>query len=71
MGKAWGVALDYVFTILASTGLGWLAGRYLGHAPAWIMGGLAVGFAVALTRIVRNAVREDREAEGRKPGGKS
>lgn len=65
-GKAWGTALDFVVTILAGTGLGWLGGKYIGPPSVWVLGGLALGFAVALVRIVRSTLRDDREEQARK-----
>lgn len=70
MGRAWAVALDFVFTVLAGAGLGWVAGRFAGHQPAWVMGGLALGFAVALIRILRGTMREERAEAERKRLGK-
>lgn len=69
VGRAWGIALDFVFTILAGAGLGWLIGRWQGGMPGWVLGGLAVGFAAALIRIIRATQRQERlEKEGRKGG---
>ncbi len=66
MGRAWGLALDFVFTVLAGAGLGWVGGRYVGPMPAWVMAGLALGFVIGFTRIIRSTLREEREAEGQK-----
>ena len=70
MGKAWGVALDFVFTIMAGMGLGWLVGRWQGHSPGWVLGGLALGFTIAFIRIIRATMREEREEQERKKGGR-
>lgn len=66
MGRAWSLALDFVFTVLAGAALGWLGGKYLGPMPAWVMVGLGLGFVVGFTRIVRSSLREEREAQERK-----
>jgi len=65
-GKAWGIALDFVATVLVGMLLGWLAGKWLGHSPAFVLGGLAVGLITAFVRIVRATQRaEEREAQAR------
>lgn len=60
MGRAWGMAMDFIFTILAGAGLGWLIGRWQGHVSGWVLGGLAVGFAAALVRIIRATQKQER-----------
>lgn len=65
-GKAWGTALDFVFTILAGTGLGWLGGKYIGPPTPWVLGGLTLGFVVAFIRIVRATTRDERDQRERK-----
>lgn len=60
VGRAWGIAMDFIFTILAGAGLGWLIGRWQGHMPGWVLGGLALGFAAALVRIIRATQRQER-----------
>lgn len=65
-GKAWGMALDFVATVIVGMLLGWLLAKWLGHAPAFILGGLALGLVSAFVRIVRATQRaEKREAEAR------
>lgn len=68
-GKAWGVALDFVFTVLAGLIIGWFIDRYLGAKPWGVLGGLAGGFILAFVRIVRNTQRaEAREKAARQAG---
>jgi F0F1-type ATP synthase assembly protein I len=50
---AWGIALDFVFTIIAGAGLGWLIDRWLNSAPWGVLVGLALGFGAAFVRIVK------------------
>lgn len=70
-GKAWGMALDFVATVIVGMLLGWLLAKWLGHAPAFILGGLAVGLVSAFVRIVRATQRaEKREAEAREAARK-
>ncbi len=59
VARAWATALDFVFTILAGIGLGWLVGRWQGHVAPWAIGGLVVGFVAAFVRIVRATRRQE------------
>lgn len=59
-GKAWGMALDFVATVIVGILLGWLLGKWLGHMPAFVLGGLAVGLVTAFVRIVRATQRAER-----------
>lgn len=69
--KAWAVAFDFIVTILAGAALGWAGATWIGGPLAlWVMGGLGLGFAMALTRIIRQTLRTERaEAERAKGGG--
>ncbi len=71
IGKAWGMAMDFVFTIIASVGLGYVASIWLGHRQAWVLGGLGVGFAAAMVRIVRTTMREEAREQARRRAGAS
>ena len=66
MAKAWGVALDFVFTVMAGGALGWGFDKWRGTAPNGVMVGLALGFVVAFIRIVRATLRQEREDARRK-----
>jgi len=69
-GKAWGMALDFVATVIVGMLLGWLLAKWLGHTPAFVLGGLAVGLVTAFVRIVRATQRaEKREAAAREAAG--
>jgi F0F1-type ATP synthase assembly protein I len=61
MGAAWGMAFDFVVTILAGLGLGWLFDRWQGSSPWGILAGLGVGFVAAFVRIIRNTQRIERQ----------
>ena len=68
MAKAWGVALDFVFTLLAGAGLGWLFDWWRHTSPWGLLGGLGLGFVIAFWRIVQTTQRQeaaDRERRGR------
>lgn len=60
MAKAWGVALDFIFTIFAGAALGWGFDRWRGTAPKGLMVGLGVGFVIAFIRIVRGTIKQER-----------
>lgn len=59
-GKAWGMALDFVATIIVGILLGWLLGKWLGSMAAFVLGGLAVGLVTAFVRIIRASQRAER-----------
>lgn len=65
-GRAWAVAFDFVFTIVAGAGLGWLADRWRGSLPLWTMVGLVAGFVTAFIRIVRTTQRQEREEKAKR-----
>src|SRR5579862_5922360 len=66
MGRAWGIAMDFVFTIVAGLLLGWGFDKWRGTAPWGVLGGLVVGFTAAFVVIVRQAAKEDRMEKARK-----
>jgi ATP synthase protein I len=66
MGAAWGVAFDFIVTILTGLILGWALDHWGPTTPWGILGGLAVGFVAAFVRIIRATQREDRAAAARK-----
>jgi F0F1-type ATP synthase assembly protein I len=60
IGKAWGTALDFIFTIAAGAVLGWLFDRWRGSTPTGSLIGFACGFVLALVRIIRATLRQER-----------
>ena len=66
MAKAWAIALDFVFTILAGAALGWLFDRWRGSSPVGLLVGLVLGFIVAFWRIIRTTQRQERQEAARK-----
>jgi hypothetical protein len=68
MARAWGVAFDFVGTVLGGMLLGYFFDRWRGTTPAGTLTGLGVGFAAALVRILRRTMAEERAAEAAKRG---
>jgi ATP synthase protein I len=66
MGRAWAIAMDFVFTIVAGALLGWGFDWWRGTKPWGVLGGLMVGFVAAFVVIVRQSAREDRLERERK-----
>jgi len=65
-GAGWGMATDFLVTILAGLGLGWVVDHFADSAPWGLVAGLGLGFVVAFIRIVRQTQRAERaEAAGR------
>ena len=61
MARAWAVALDFVFSILAGAGLGWGFDRWRGTTPWGLLVGLGLGFVIAFWRIVRTTQAQERQ----------
>lgn len=65
-GKAWGIALEFIATIMFGGGLGWLIDRWKHSASVGVLVGLALGFVVAFVRIVRTTQAQERADAARK-----
>jgi len=70
MGKAWGVAMDFVFSILGSLLIGHFLDRWLQTTPKITLIAMAVGFVFAFWRIVRRTLKEERDEASRKAASK-
>lgn len=66
IAKAWGTALDFLFTIFAAALLGWLFDRWKGTAPTGLMVGCGLGFVLAFVRIVRSTLKQERAEQAAK-----
>jgi F0F1-type ATP synthase assembly protein I len=66
MAKAWGIALDFIFTIIAGAALGYGFDYWKKTAPTGLMIGIGIGFVVAFIRIVRSTLKEQRAEDERK-----
>jgi len=59
-GAGWGLATDFLVTILAGLGLGWVVDYFANAAPWGLVVGLALGFITAFVRIIRQTQRTER-----------
>jgi F0F1-type ATP synthase assembly protein I len=57
--KAWGMVLDLFATSLLALGVGWLFDWWRGTTPWGAIIGLAIGFATAAVRLVRQSLRAE------------
>lgn len=57
--KAWGMALDLVFTTIGGLALGWLFDYWRHTAPWGAIIGLAIGFLTAAIRMVRATLKAE------------
>lgn len=57
--KAWGMGLDMVFTTIGGFGVGWAFDWWQGTGPWGAIIGLAVGFVLAMVRLVRYSIKAD------------
>ncbi|MBL8885885.1 MAG: AtpZ/AtpI family protein [Phycisphaerales bacterium] len=70
-GKAWGAALNFVFTIIAGLMLGWLCDYFFKTRPWGVLGGLAAGFVLAFVQIVRNTLKTEAKEKAERERRKS
>lgn len=69
MGRAWGMALDFIVMIFAGAGLGWAFDKWQSTNPNGLMIGLGLGFVIAFIRIVRATQAQERADAARKNRG--
>ena len=66
MGRAWAIAMDFVFTIVAGLLLGWGFDKWRGTAPWGLLVGLLVGFTAGFVVIVKQSAKEERRDQASK-----
>lgn len=59
-GRAWGTAMNFVFTIIAGLALGLAFDKWQKTIPWGTLIGLTIGFVAAFYQIVRQTQREER-----------
>ncbi len=64
LGKAWGIALEFIVSILLFTGGGWLLDRWLGTSPWFLIAGMGVGLFGGVYRLLREARALDHKGGG-------
>ncbi len=57
--KAWGLALDLVFTTIGGLAVGWVIDYWLKTGPWGAVIGLGLGFLLAAVRMVRSTLRAE------------
>jgi ATP synthase protein I len=70
MGRAWAIAMDFVFTLVAGLLLGWGFDKWRGTEPWGLLVGLAVGFTAAFIVIVKQSAKWERVDRERKNRGR-
>jgi F0F1-type ATP synthase assembly protein I len=69
--RSWGIAMDFVFTILGALFLGYFIDRWLGSAPRATITGLVLGFSFALWRIIRRTLADERKEKAEREKARS
>lgn len=60
VSTAWGVAMDFVGSLLGAMLLGYFADKWQGTSPCYTLIGMVVGFTFALYRIISRTLAEER-----------
>lgn len=66
IGKAFGLAINFIASVIVLTVIGWLVDRWQNTAPTFLLVGLGVGLVVGFWQFVREAIKM-----GGRPAGKS
>lgn len=60
MGKAWGIATEFVASIIGSFLVGFAIDSYFNTLPNWSLGMLTLGLVYAVWRIVRRTMEDEK-----------
>lgn len=66
MGKAWGIATEFVASIIGSFLVGFGIDTYFNTMPTWTLSMLALGLTYAVWRIVRRTIEDERREKAEK-----
>lgn len=69
--RAWGIAMDFVATVIGMALLGYFADRYLKASPTWTIVGLCTGFAFALYKIIRRTLADEKREAAERAASKN
>lgn len=61
LGRAWGVAMDFIFTIVAGFLVGFGIDSYFKTMPLWSLVLMAFGFVYAMWRIIRRSMEDEKK----------
>lgn len=70
-GRAWGVAMDFVFTILGGLLIGYAIDSYFKTLPRWTLILMSLGFVYAVWRIVRRSLADEADAASKKASARA
>lgn len=70
MGKAWGIATEFVASIIGSFLVGFAIDSYFNTLPTWSLVMLLIGLTYAVWRIVRRTMEDEKREKAEKARGK-
>jgi len=70
MGKAWGIATEFVASIIGSFLIGFAIDTYFNTLPKWSLGMLTLGLVYAVWRIVRRTMEDEKREKAEKANAK-
>lgn len=71
MGKAWGIATEFVASIIGSFLIGFALDTYFKTLPRWSLGMLTLGLVYAVWRIVRRTMEDEKREKAEKANAES
>lgn len=66
MGKAWGIATEFVASIMGSFLVGFAIDSYFNTLPTWSLVMLLIGLTYAVWRIVRRTMEDEKREKAEK-----
>lgn len=71
MGKAWGLATEFVASIIGSFLIGFALDTFFKTTPTWTLIMIAVGLTYAVWRIMRRTMEDEKREKAEKANAKS